>query len=267
MAEKYEPSTYGERIADVYDDHPNMPETEGCVEFLAGVAGTRRVLELGIGTGRVAIPLAARGLKVAGIDASPAMVGKMRAKPGGDPIQVEIGNFADVKINGRFSLIYIVFNTLFALESQEEQIRCFQRVARHLSDDGVFVIEAFYPDHSYFARGQRVGVSRIGLDSVFLETSTHDKTGQRTKAAHVVISESGIKVYPIQIRYAYPPELDLMARLGGMRLKARYANWDRSPFGPNSEKHISVYELVPAAPEPAPKAAKKTLNSHRVKGA
>jgi len=211
--------------------------------FLASIAGKRRVLELGIGTGRVALPLAARGFNVCGIDASPKMVAQMRAKPGGDSIAVEIGNFADVKISGKFSLIFVAFNTLFMLESQDEQIRCFSQVARHLIDDGVFVIEAFVPDQSLFDRGQRVAVSRVEADEIQLDTSLHDRSTQSTRAAHVVISQSGVQIYPIRIRYAYPAELDVMARLGGMRLRERWENWKREPFRAQSPTHVSVYEL------------------------
>src|SRR5579863_5870069 len=150
---EYDSSSYGERIADVYDEI-TAPTTsaEQAVEFLASVAGKRRVLELGVGTGRVAIPLAARGFKVLGIDSSRSMAKKMRAKPGGDAIAVEIGDFAEVKVAGKFSLIYMVFKTLFMLQSQDEQVRCFSRVARHLADDGIFVVEAFVPDQGYFDR-------------------------------------------------------------------------------------------------------------------
>jgi SAM-dependent methyltransferase len=241
----YDETTYGERIADVYDELATPASSaEHAAEFLASVAGNRRVLELGIGTGRVAIPLAARGLKVYGIDASPKMVEKMRAKPGGDAIAVEFGNFADVKIGGKFSLIFVVFNTLFMLENQAEQLRCFAQVAKLLTPDGVFVIEAFVPDHSLFDRGQRVAVSHIGDDFVKLDASMHNRAAQTTNAAHVVISESGTRVYPIRIRYAFPAELDLMARLAGMRLRERWGGWRREPFGADSEHHVLVYELA-----------------------
>jgi SAM-dependent methyltransferase len=253
----YDESTYGERIADVYDELATPASSaEHAAEFLASVvAGSRRVLELGIGTGRVAIPLAARGLKLYGIDASPKMVGKMRAKPGADPIAVEIGNFADVKIGGKFSLVFVVFNTLFMLENQAEQLRCFAQVARHLTPDGIFVVEAFVPDHSLFDRGQRVAVSHIGDDFVKLDASMHNRAMQTTNAAHVVIGESGVRVYPIRIRYAFPAELDLMARLAAMRLRERWGGWRREPFTADSEHHVSVYELA-SMPDPARAIAK-----------
>lgn len=257
MPPDYDKSTYGEKIADIYDSLAVPPSSaEHAAEFLASVAGNRRVLELGIGTGRVAIPLAARGLKVYGIDASPRMVEKMRAKPGGEAITVEVGNFADVKISGKFSLIFIIFNTLFMLESQEEQLRCFTRVAKHLTHDGVFVIEAFVPDLSLFDRGQRLSVSRIANDFVKLDASMLNRAMQITNAAHVVIGESGTRVYPIRIRYAYPAELDLMARIAGMRLRERWAGWKREPFEADSRFHVSVYELA-STPNSAPTKAKQ----------
>jgi SAM-dependent methyltransferase len=153
----YDVSTYGERIADVYDDLPRLPaSTERAVEFLAAAAGRGPILELGIGTGRLALPLVQRGFAVHGIDASAAMVGRLRTEPGGDRVTIAMGDFADVSIPGRFSLIFVAFNTFFGLLTQEAQIRCFRGIAEHLADDGVFVMEAFVPDLSRFTHGQRV---------------------------------------------------------------------------------------------------------------
>ncbi|MGH7814561.1 MAG: class I SAM-dependent DNA methyltransferase [Candidatus Binataceae bacterium] len=242
----YDPSTYGEEIAPVYDTivEPSTP-AEPAAEFLAPLAGRGRALELGIGTGRVAIPLAARGIRVFGIDAAPKMVERMRAKPGGDAIPVEIGDFADVKIDGKFSLIFVVFNTFFALGNQDGQIRCFERVARRLAPGGVFVIEAFVPDQSRFDRGQRVSASNAALDSVKLDAMMHDRAAQTVRGAHLTIGKKGFKIFPVQLRYAYPAELDLMARIAGMRLRERWAGWNRAPFTSQSGLHVSVYELNP----------------------
>ncbi len=261
----YEHSTYGDRIASVYDQFtshsPVTRFTDATVEFLASIAGKRRVLELGIGTGRIALPLVAKGLKVFGIDASEKMVEKMRAKPGGDAIPVVFGNFADVKIGGQFSLIYVVFSTFFALLTQEEQVQCLQRVARHLTPEGTFVMEAFVPDPSRFDRGQRVGALDVGTDRVRLEVTQHDPSTQSIRSAHVELSESGsIVLYPVRLRYAGPAELDLMARLAGMRLRARYGGWNREPFSAASQSHVSVYELIAA---PAPKSPARKSASHR----
>lgn len=239
----YDVSTYGERIADVYDEWPRLPQdAERAVEFLATVAGRGPILELGIGTGRLALPLVERGFAVHGIDASPAMVAKLRAKSGGDRITIAMGDFADMTIAGRFSLIFVAFNTFFGLLAQEDQIRCFKGVAEHLTGGGVFVIEAFVPDVGRFTYGQRVGVTGIGTNSVHLEASVHDPVAQRVRSHHVVLTEHGAKLYPVEIRYAWPSELDLMARLAGLRLRERWGGWSREPFGAASGSHVSIYE-------------------------
>ena len=242
--ERYEPETYGERIAEIYDDlHSWHLDTGTAVDALARLAGRGPVLELGIGTGRLAIPLAKRGLEVHGIDASEAMVARLRGKPGGDRITVEVADFADVPApGGPYSLIFVAFNTIFALGSQEEQVRCFRGVARHLREDGVFVVEAFVPDVTRFDGGQRVEATKVETDRVELETSTHDRVGQRVLSQHVIVEDGQIKTYPVQIRYAWPSELDLMARLAGLRLRRRLGGWRDEPFIATSPRHISIYE-------------------------
>src|SRR5262245_47622611 len=166
MAEEFGPSTYGEKIAAVYDEHTAHfgLDTEGAVERLAELAGDGPVLELAIGTGRLGLPLAERGLEVHGIDASEAMVAKLREKPGGADIPVTMGDFADVGVEGHYPLIFVGFNTFFALLSQEAQVRCFANVAAHLTDGGIFVLEAFFPDLSRYDRDQRVSVLRLESD-------------------------------------------------------------------------------------------------------
>lgn len=242
---RYDASTYGEQIAEVYDRWPGVPaNAEAAAEFLAPLAKGRRALELGIGTGRVALPLAARGVKVCGVDASPAMVAKLRQKPGGAAIPVEIGNFADVRIGGRFALVYVVFNTFFALLTQDEQVRCFSRVAKRLAPGGAFVIEAFIPDLSRFDRGQRTSTLLLDDDRAIIDAATIDYANQIVRSQHMLISDDGIRRYPVVLRFAYPSELDLMARLAGMRLRERFGGWDRSPFNSSSAAHVSVYELA-----------------------
>ena len=241
--ESYGPHTYGDRIADVYDEwYGGAFDIEGTVDFLAERAGEGPALELGIGTGRVALPLSRRGVEVRGIDASRAMVEVMRTKSGGDDIDVTIGDFAAVDVRGSYSLVYVVFNTLFALTSQRDQVACFRNVGERLAGEGVFVIECFAPDLTRFDRGQRVSVDRMSGDEVQLETSLHDSVNQRTSSRHTVFSAEGVKVYPVEIRYAYPPELDLMAELAGLRLRERHGGWRGEPFGPSSPSHVSVYE-------------------------
>jgi hypothetical protein len=239
----YDATTYGDRVADIYDElYEGMLDTESTVEFLADLAGKGPALELAIGTGRVALPLAGRGVEVHGIDASEAMVEALRAKDGGEHISVTMGDFSEVAVDGRYSLIFVVFNTLFALTSQEEQVRCFRNVAEHLEDHGHFVVEVFVPDLARFDHGQRVSADRVEVDRVVLEASLHDPVGQRVVSQHIVISESGNRVVPVHIRYAWPSELDLMARLAGLRLKDRWAGWRRELFTADSVRHVSVYE-------------------------
>ena len=243
----YTPSTYGDRIASIYDEwHPIAGDAERAAEVLAGLAGDGAALELAIGTGRIAIPLAARGVSVHGIDASAAMVAKLRQKVGGADIPVELGDFSDVDIGGRFRLIFVVFNTFFVLLTQEDQVRCVRNVASHLEPGGAFVIEAFVPDPTMYSAGQRVAATSVDLDEVRLDAGRHDPSEQRVDATHVVIRDGDVRLYPVRMRYAWPSELDLMAELAGLRLRHRWAHWNRAPFEASSTKHVTVYELAPA---------------------
>jgi SAM-dependent methyltransferase len=239
--DEYIASTYGDHLADVYDQWYGAYE-EAAIETLARLAQGGPTLELGIGTGRITLPLAARGIEVHGIDASPAMVSKLRARPGGDSIAVTMGDFSDVAVEGEFSLVFIVFNTFFAMLTQEQQTRCFRNVAEHLTDGGTFLVEAFVPDLTRFSGGQSVRVNTITSERVDLQVAQHDPVQQRIKSQHVVFINNQARLYPVEVRYAWPSELDLMAQLAGLRLRHRWGNWDQKPFGPYSEKHISVYE-------------------------
>ena len=153
-----------------------------------------------------------------------------------------MGNFGDVPVDGTYPLVFLVFNTLFALTSQEEQVRCFQNVAAHLGPDGVFVIEAFVPDLTRFDRGQRVEAMRVDLDAVQLQASRHDPSTQGVRVVHMTIGADGVRMDPILLRYAWPAELDLMARLAGLRLRDRWSGWHGEPFTAASQAHVSVYE-------------------------
>ena len=248
----YDASTYGERVADIYDEqHGYLEGSE--TDLLAELARGGRVLELGVGTGRVALPLAARGLEVHGIDASPAMIERLRAKPGGEAVIVHAGDFADVGADGTFSLVYVVFNTFFALLSQDEQVRCFRNVAERLADGGVFLVEAFVPNPSIYVGGQAVRAVNITTDVVNLHAARHDLATQTVFGQQIIIDERGVRLYPIKLRYAWPSELDLMARLAGLRLRERWGGWRREPFTARSEKHVSVYERAALeSPKPAP---------------
>jgi SAM-dependent methyltransferase len=242
--DRYDASTYGDRIAGVYDDwyeDAAFLETEATVEALAELAGAGPALELAVGTGRVALPLAARGTEVHGIEASEAMAAKLREKPGGDGIPVTMGDFADVGVDGRYPLVYLIFNTLFALESQDEQVRCFENVAGHLVDGGVFAIDAFVPDPARFRQGG-FSVTSVEVDRVRLDLTLLDAAAQTSRSQHVVLSEEGVRLYPVSIRWAYPAEIDLMARLAGLRLRARWGSWRKEPFTAASGRHVSIYE-------------------------
>jgi SAM-dependent methyltransferase len=244
--ESYQTDTYGEQIADVYDRlYGERPGVEDVVELLAELASGGPVLELGIGTGRIALPLATRGVEVRGIDASPAMVAKLRAKPGSDAIDVTIGDFADVRTDVPLALVFVAFNTFFALLTQDDQVRCFANVARSLAPGGRFVMEAFVPDVARFDRGQRVGAVGVHVDAVQLEVSRHDQARQVVESAHVMLGSGGTRVYPVSIRYAWPSELDLMARLAGLDLEARWEDWRRTPFSSASPGHVSVWRRPP----------------------
>jgi SAM-dependent methyltransferase len=240
--EGYEADTYGERIAARYDELYADLDPKDAAETLARLAeGRGRVLELAIGTGRIALPLAEGGAEVHGVDVSEAMVARLRSKPGGDAIPVTMGNFADVPVEGRYGLVFVAFNTFFGLTTQEEQVRCFENVAAHLADDGVFVLEVFVPDVTRFDRKQRVSAISVELDEVQLEATNYDPVAQRSTSQHVFLSARGVELYPVVIRFAWPAELDLMARLAGLRLHERWGGWDRGPFTADSGHHVSVY--------------------------
>jgi Methyltransferase domain len=241
VVEDYEPViSFDEEIAESYDDHPRGDESEA-VAFLEELARGGPALELAIGTGRIASPLAARGIRVEGIDLSEAMVARLRTKPGGDEIAVTIGDFADVPVEGTYRLIYVVYNTFFNLLTQKDQVRCFENVATHLTDDGSFVIEAGVPNDFYrLHNDQYVDAEAIGIDKVRLDLLRHDPVGQRTEESHVTLSPQGIRLNPIVQRYAWPSELDLMARIAGLRLKERWDGWRRQPFT-STGNCVSVY--------------------------
>jgi SAM-dependent methyltransferase len=239
--EQYGPETYGERVADVYDEWYRLPDEEAECALLTELAGGGPALELGIGTGRIALPLAANGIEVHGIDSSPAMVERMRAKPGGDRIAVTVGNMADVPVDGDFALIFVVFNTFFMLRPQSEQVRCFRNVAAHLQPGGRFLLHAFVPDTSRIERGQDVSIREAELDRVRLDATTYDSTSQQLNTTQMRFTEDGIRLVHSKLRFAYPPELDLMAQLAGLELEDRWGSFTRAPYGPDSAFAVSVY--------------------------
>jgi SAM-dependent methyltransferase len=234
---------YGERWAEVYDDvHGSLVVPEEQLGLLASLAGEGRALELGVGTGRVALPLAGRGVRVEGLDASPAMVARLQAKPGGDRLPVTIGDMADLAVEGTFTLVYVVFNTFFNLSTQADQVRCFRRVSDVLEPGGAFVLECFVPDVGRFDRGQSLRTLRMSVDHVVLDASVHDPLSQIVRAQQITIGNGDVRVWPIGLRYAWPSELDLMAELAGLRLRSRWGSWAGDPFTASSANHVSAYE-------------------------
>jgi SAM-dependent methyltransferase len=238
----YEPiMSFGEDVAEMYRDVQRGDEI-AAVAFLEQLAGHGPALELAIGAGRIALPLAARGIRVDGVEISPAMITQLRAKPGGDEISVTIGDFAEVPASGAYRLIFVVWNTLFNLLTQDDQVRCFQNVADHLTDDGSFVVEAYVPAFLYRLRNdQYVEAETIRVDEVRLDVLRHDMATQMIEESHVSLSSAGVSLNPVVQRYAWPSELDLMARIARLRLKYRWGGWNREPFNSTSSTHVSVY--------------------------
>jgi len=233
-------AAYGDHVAYVYDDVYG-PDTTA-VSCLAELAGRGPVLELGVGTGRLALPLAACGLEVHGIDASEPMVERLRAKPGGDAIPVTIGDFAEVGVEGAFSLVFIAFNTFFVLLTPEEQARCFANVASRIAPGGRFVLEAFVPDPSRFVRKHHLSVARLGAGGVQLNVSSHDPQAQRVESLVMWVSGADeVRSWPVRLRYSYPAELDAMAAGAGLELEHRWSSWKRESFDSESGTHVSVY--------------------------
>jgi SAM-dependent methyltransferase len=237
----YGPATYGERVADVYDEWYTTVDPSAECALLTELAAGGRVLELGIGTGRIALPLAAAGVEVHGIDASPAIVSRMRAKPGGETIPVTIGDMAEVPVDGDFSLVFVVFNTFFMLTTRAAQERCFRNVASHLLPGGRFLVHVFVPDTERIERGEHLAIKSVGVDMVRLDATLFDAAAQRTDTTQIRITESGIRLVHARIRFAYPPELDEMAQQAGLELESRWESFARDPFTDDSPLNVSVY--------------------------
>jgi SAM-dependent methyltransferase len=236
---------FGEPVAATYDESTAQMATPAylgpMVDLLAGLAGEGRALELGIGTGRVAVPLAERGVPVQGIDLSRAMVARLRAKPGGAEIGVTIGDFATTTVAGRFTLAYLVFNTIMNLTTQAEQVACFRNVAAHLAPGGCFLVEVMVPDLRRLPPGQDVVPFRVSGDKWAFDR--YDVATQAMSSNYIEVTPEGRGTYrSIPFRYAWPAELDLMAELAGLRLRDRWAGWEQEPFTSESEKHVSVWE-------------------------
>lgn len=244
----YDAATYGDRFVDVYDDwYGAITDTEACVEALATVAGRGPVLELGVGTGRLAIPLAARGLEVTGVDASAAMLARLAAKPGGDRVATILGDMAAPPVGDRrFGLVFVAYNTLFNLVGDGEQGRCLAAAARCLTDDGRVVVEAFVPDPAAPA-GDAVSPREVTADKVVLSVSRSDPASQEVLGQYVDITEAGIRLRPWHIRWSTPAQLDALADAAGLRLDQRWASWSGEPFHAAAPAHVSVYRRTSAS--------------------
>jgi ubiquinone/menaquinone biosynthesis C-methylase UbiE len=243
--EGYDARSYGDGFADVYDDwYAEVSDVAGTVARvteLANDAGGRRVLELGVGTGRLALPLAATGLEVTGIDASEEMLQRLRAKPGSEGVQAVLGDMATLPVDGTFAVVFVAFNTFFNLTTQAAQQACLHRVAEVVDPGGYFVVEAFVPPEPGSAPDSGVSVRSIEVDHVVLTAARRTPSEQTITGQHIEISEQGIKLRPWVVRYATPQQLDEMAAWAGLTLVSRHGDWARTPFDDASGAHVSVY--------------------------
>jgi SAM-dependent methyltransferase len=237
------PNYFDEPVAASYDDPSEMfapAIIDPAVDFLAGLAGSGAALEFGIGTGRIALPLSRRGVRVHGIDLSEAMVARLREKPGADTVEAVIGDFASTRVSRTFRLVYLVFNTIGNLTTQDDQVACFGNAAAHLEPGGCFVIEVGIPDLQRLPPGETirpftVTPQHLGFDE-------YDVATQGLISHHYMVRDGQLETLSIPFRYVWPSELDLMARLAGMSLRERWSNWQREPFTSDSTSHVSVWE-------------------------
>lgn len=247
----YGPASYGDAFADVYDQwYADETEVEAAVRRLAALAAGGPALELGVGSGRLAIPLARAGVEVWGVDASEAMVSRLRAKPGGERVRVTISDMADLDLEPapggvapRFSLVFAAYNTLFNLTSRDAQVRCLRRVGAVLGAGGRVVIEAFVPGDALVSSADALVVRSIELGRLVLAASRHDPGTQVLSGQHVEITEAGVRLRPWCVRYASPAQLDGIAAEAGLELVERWEGWTGEPFGDDSATHVSVYRL------------------------
>jgi SAM-dependent methyltransferase len=235
---------FDERIAKRYEDlWPDLFEpavVDPAVDFLAELAGRGDALELGVGTGRIALPLSRRGVRVHGIELSPAMVAELQAKPGADDIGVTIGDFATARVAGTFTLAYLVRNTITNLTTQDEQVACFRNVAAHLEPGGCFVIEVYVPELRRLPPGETIHAFTVTPTHLGFEE--YDVASQIAFSHHYWVIDGELETFSSPHRYVWPSELDLMARLAGMTLRERWGDWNREPFTSDSRSHVSVWE-------------------------
>jgi SAM-dependent methyltransferase len=234
---------FGERVAATYDEDGTgafAPEVvDPAVELLAALAGGGAALELGIGTGRIALPLQARGVRVAGIDSSEAMLARLRAKPGAGTIEIAVGDFSTTRVAGEFSLVYLVYNTIFNLVTQAAQVACFENAATHLAPGGRFLVETMVPELQNLPVGQTIVPFRAEPGGISFDV--YDVATQRFSSQHYLFTNGRVDAFPVEFRYAWPAELDLMARIAGLSLEHRWDGFRREPFTALSRSHVSVW--------------------------
>lgn len=237
----YDTTTYGETMGDLDAlDWAVAHDEVAASEFLARTANGGTALELGVGTGRVALPLAELGVDVTGVDASPSMVARLSGKNGGASVRVVLGDFADVPVTGRFDLIYCVYNTFLLLASQESQVRCVRNVAERLVPGGSFVVQTSVPRFDQLPQRQSTSVLRLELDQVVLMATRHDPVNQVIERQRIAIGNDGTKLYPMVYRYVWPSELDLIAALSGLTRAGRWNGWRHEPYS-GSGGYVVVY--------------------------
>jgi hypothetical protein len=236
---------FDEHVAASYDDDAEMFDpavVDPAVDFLADLAGSGRALEFAVGTGRIALPLAARGVPVHGIELSRAMASRLAGKPGADAVSITIGDMATIRVEGSFALVYLVFNTIMNLTSQEAQVACFRNAAAHLEPGGCFVIEVMVPELQRLPSGESFRAFRV--DDVHWGIDEYELATQTLVSHHIRLVDGHVERFSLPCRYVWPAELDLMARLAGMRLKERWSGWLREPFTGTSRRHVSVWETA-----------------------
>ena len=241
--EGFDPRTsFGLEESKRYDTVDTRGDEEETVAFLARRAGQGDALEFAVGTGRIALPLTRAGVRVDGIELSSDMVDRLREKPDGNNVDVTIGDMSRVSTGRTYRIVYLVYNTIGNLLTQDDQVRCFENAARHLADDGVFVLECRVPSGPSRPGHQFVDAEHVGVDHVVLDVCRYDPVTQILDDNHVHISADGLVLRPISLRLAHPAEFDLMARIAGLRLRERWGGWDGEAFNETSWRHVSIYE-------------------------
>jgi SAM-dependent methyltransferase len=240
----FDPGEYGRHIGALYDslvDAAFPTDTDATVALLAELADGGPVLEFGVGTGRLALPLARLGLPVSGIDGSAEMLDQLRNKPGGAAMTLRVGNFADTRLDSDFALVVLAANTIFALPSQDAQVQAFRNAAAHLRPGGHFVLEAWVPDLGDFRAGRALRIVSVQDRRVVLEAAELDPVEQHMRTTKLFCGPDGLQAFPANHRYAWPAELDLMARLAELNRVHRWASWRRDPYTATSRQHVTVY--------------------------